>query len=198
MKTKTIASSLPLLAGIALGAAALFTPFLVANHWILTGTGRYNVDNYLFFFWGKYYTVTGANSIASMMIMYDMGDFPMYAMILIVLGIITGASSILAGRGVVLNIKGRVLKMKLDVNPVWLQAASVAMLLLSYLYMGIAVKGLDTMLLKGNYELTSGPALDFLAGSMFAFIMSMVLTGWKFLKEEDAKSKKTMAVPVDM
>ena len=198
MKTKTIASSLPLLAGIALGIVSLSIPFLIANHWITTGTGRYNVDNYLFFFWGKYYTVTGTQQIMSQMVMYDLGDFPIYAMVVVAVGIIVGALSTIAGRGLIINVKGRVLSIKLDVNPLWLQTAAVGILLFAYLYMGQAIKGFEQVLLMANYEITNGPAFDFLAGSIVAFVISTVMTGLKFWKEETKKEQlekmKTVSV----
>ena len=77
MKTKRVASMLPLLAGIGMGIAALASPFISANHYVMAEGKRFTADHLLFFFWGKYYTVAGANLIQSQMDTYDFGDFPM-------------------------------------------------------------------------------------------------------------------------
>lgn len=184
MNVKTKAASLPLLAGIVLGAASLAVPFLLANHYIYVGDRRYSADSYIFFFWGKYYTVTGTKMILSSLVTYDFGDFPVYAMIAIIIALIAGALSFFAGRGLVLNVKGRTLKLKLDINPLWLQMSSIALLLLAYLYMGNATKFLEARLLGDNYEIEKGPSLDFLAGSIGVFVVSALMTAIRSLKEE--------------
>lgn len=190
MKTRKIASSLPLLAGIALGIVSLTVPFLLAKHSIFTGENKYTVDNYLFFLWGKYYTVVGTKQIISQWVMYDFGDFPMYAMVSIIIGIIVGAMSLIVGRGVILNVKGRALKLKLDVNPLWFQMASIALLLFSFLYMNEAKNSLYYSLTSANYEIENGPYFEFLAGSIAAFVISAAMTGIRFVKEEIKEKNK--------
>jgi len=188
MKTKKVASSLPLLAGIGLGIVSLTVPFLLANHYIWAEGVRYSADNYLFFFWGKYYTVAGTNTIESRMITYDFGDFPMYAMVTIIIGLIMGLVSMFAGRGLILSLKGREVKLKLDTNPVWLQTAAVALVLASYLYMNEASKALTRGLEMANYVVEYGPSFDFLLGSLVAFVMSTLMTAAKFLKSEKSQN----------
>lgn len=193
MKTRKVASSLPLLAGMGLSIVALAVPFLLANHYIFVETTRYSADNYLFFFWGKYYTVSGANMIQSQMMLYDQGDFPVYAMAFIIIGIILGAISLFGGRGLVLNIKGRELKLKLDTNPVWLQAIATVLILVSYLYMNRAIDILSNVLREDAYTVEYGPALDFLLGGIVAMAISTLMTARKFLKEsKDSKDSKVL------
>lgn len=183
MKTKKVAAFLPLLTSIGLGIVSLAVPFLLANHYIFVEGTRYSADNYLFFLWGKYYTVTGANLIQSKMIMYSFGDFPMYAMIAVVIGLLFGIVSMFAGRGIVLGLKGREFKFKLDINPIWLQITSFALLLASYLYMSEASKALAFALTKNNYMVGYGPSIDFLLGSMLAMVLTVVMTIMKLRKE---------------
>lgn len=187
MKTKKIASTLPLLAGIALGIVALSTPFLLANHYIFVEDTRYSADNYLFFFWGKYYTVSGEKMIQSAMTYYDLGDFPVYPMAAIIIALILGVISMFGGRGLILNVKGREVRLKLDINPIWLQTYSAALLILAYTYMNDAVMSLIILLQVNNYVVEFGPSMDFLLGSMVAIIISAVMTAIKFLKTKDVQ-----------
>jgi MFS-type transporter involved in bile tolerance (Atg22 family) len=189
MKTRRVASMMPLLASIGFGIIALATPFLVANHYIMVDNKSYNVDNYLFFFYAKYYTVTGVNMIQSQTAVYDFGDFPIYSMAAIIIGMALEVASIFGGRGIVMNVKGRVLKMKLDTNPVYLQVFGLAMLIMSYIYLGrgSALLGLD--LEFNNYVVENGPAVEFLFGSIIALSIATIMTGAKYLKEEKSLKK---------
>lgn len=187
MKTKKVAAMMPLLAGIGLGIVSLSTPFLLANHYIWVETTRYSADNYLFFFWGKYYTVSGTNLIQSAMTYYDFGDFPIYPMIAIIIALILGTMSILGGRGLILNVKGREIKLKFDINPIWLQTYSAALLILAYVYMNDAVMTLIIALQMNNYVVEFGPSLDFLLGSLVAIGMSAVMTTVKLLKAKEVR-----------
>ncbi len=182
MKTKRVASMLPLLAGIGMGIAALASPFLSANHYVFAEGKRYTADHLLFFFWGKYYTVAGANAIQSQMDTYDFGDFPLYTMAVIVLGLILGAVSMFGGRGIVMNVKGRILKLKLDINPLWLQLFATIFVVLSYIYMTDATRILSTALEMDRYVPEDGPAVEFLLGSSVALAISTIMTATKFLK----------------
>lgn len=182
MKTRKVAAFLPLISSVGMGIVSLAVPFLLANHYIFAEGIRYSADNYLFFLWGKYYTVAGSKMIQSKMVMYSLGDFPMYAMIAIIIGILFAVISMFAGRGIILNIKGRVLKLKLDTNPIWLQVMSLAFLLGSYLYLNEASKALTYALVKNNYVVEIGPSIDFLLGAILAIVMTMVMTiakSWK-------------------
>ena len=192
MKTRKVASMSPLLAGIGLGIVALAVPFLVANHYIITGEGkRFAADNLLFFFWGRYYTVSGVNSIMSQMNMYDLGDFPIYTMAVVLIGLILGVVSMFGGRGILLNIKGRVLKLKLDTNPVWLQMFGTILIALSYVYITRGADLLTADLQMNGYVVQNGPSLDFLFGSILAFAISTIMTAVKFLKEGNKKDGVT-------
>lgn len=181
MKTKKVGAILPLLAGIGLSIISLTLPFIMANHYIFAEGKRYSADNYLFFFWGKYYTVAGANLIQSQAITNDFGDWPLYVMISIIIGLIIAALSMFGGRGLVLNIKGRNLKLKFDINPVWLQASATILILASYLYTTNALSDLVTLLQANNYVVEYGPSLDFLLGGLIALIISTIMTSVKFL-----------------
>lgn len=185
MKTRKVASMLPLLAGIGLGIVAIATPFLIANHYIFAEGKMFTADNYLFFFWGKYYTVAGANLVQSQMITYDLGDFPIYAMIVTAIGLILAAVSMFGGRGVILSIKGRTLKLKLDTNPAWLQLFAVIFVTLSYFYMSNASDMLTKELQANNYVVENGPSSDFLLGSIVALTISAIMTAVKFLKKDN-------------
>ena len=185
MKTKKVASVLPLLTGIGLGIVSLAVPFLLANHYIWADGKRYSADNYLFFFWGKYYTVAGTKMIQSQTVMYDFGDFPVYAMVAVVIGLALAAIAFFGGRGLILNIKGRELKMKLDYNPIWLQIYSTGLLLIAYIYMNEATKSLIPVLEINNYTIDYGPSFDFLLGSIIAMVLSVVMTTVKYLKTKN-------------
>jgi len=189
MKTKRVASMMPLLASIGFGIITLATPFLLANHNIMVDNKSYSVDNYLFFFWAKYYTVTGVNMVQSQTSMYDFGDFPIYAMAAIVIGMVLEVASIFGGRGIILNIKGRLLKLKLDINPVWLQMFATIFIVLSYIYMTNATGILSTALQMDKYVPEDGPSLDFLLGSAIALAISTIMTATKFLKESNKKEE---------
>lgn len=191
MKTRKVAAMLPLLAGIGLGIASLALPFLIGNHYVMSDGKRFTADNLLFFFWGKYYTVAGANLIQSQADMYDFGDFPVYAMAVIIIGLILAAVSMFGGRGIILNIKGRVLKLKLDTNPVWLQMFATILIFLSYVYMNNASEILTFQLQANNYAVEHGPSTDFLLGSIVALTISTVMTAVKFLKEKEDVKKTT-------
>jgi len=182
VKTKKV-GGVPLLAGIGLGIVSLFTPFLLANHYVWVEKTRYSTDSYLFFFWGKYYTVSGTNLVQSAMTYYDFGDFPIYPMIAIIIALILEAVSILGGRGLILNIKGREVKLKFDINPIWLQIYSAALLILAYVYMNDAVMTLIIALQMNNYVVEFGPSLDFLLGSLVAIGVSVVMAAVKLLKK---------------
>jgi hypothetical protein len=192
MKTKRVASMLPLLAGIGLGIAAIASPFLSSSHYVFADGVRYTADHLLFFFWGKYYTVAGANAIQSQLDTYDFGDFPMYAMSVVVLGLILGTISMFGGRGIILNIKGRVLKLKLDINPVWLQLFATIFVFLSYIYMNNATNLLIGDLQMDNYVSEYGPSVDFLLGSAVALGISTIMTATKYMKED--KNNKTESI----
>lgn len=193
MKTRRVASMLPLLVGIGLGIAALASPFLSANHYVFAEGKRYTADHLLFFFWGKYYTVAGANAIQSQMDLYDFGDFPVYVIAVVALGLILGTVSMFGGRGIILNIKGRVLKLKLDINPVWLQMFATIFVILSYVYMNNATNLLIGELQMDNYVSEYGPSVDFLLGSAAALAISTVMTAMKLLKEDkDNKVESTV------
>jgi len=189
MKTKKAASMLPLLAGIGFGIIALASPFLLANHYVWAQGVRYSADNYLFFFWGKYYTVAGEKLIQSSTVLYDLGDFPVYAMGAVIIGMISGAVSLLGGRGLMFTIKGRTFKAKLDFNPILLQFSAFAFVLMSYLYMNNASKILVIALMKANYVVDYGPSFDFLLGSILMFSVSTIVTAVKFLKENKSKNE---------
>ncbi len=182
MKTKRYGSILPLVAGIAFGIVALAVPFLLANHYIMVEGKRYSTDNYLFLYWARYYTVTGTNLIQSQMDTYDFGDFPVYAMIVIIIGLILAVISMFAGRGIILNIKGREIKIKLDINPLWLQMAAAVLVIVSHIYMTGATEVLATTLKMDNYVVENGPSMDFLLGSAIALAISTIMTTVKFLK----------------
>lgn len=192
MKTKKIAASLPLMAGIILGVIGLTLPFAKADHWIFVETTKYNVDNYLFFFWGKYYTVTGSRAIMSKMVLYDFGDFPVYVMIAIALALVFAVASIFAGRGLVLNVKGREFKLKLDINPLWLQIPAALLIVFSIIYLDRATQMLARMLVANNYITTAGPAIDFLLGSVAALSIATIMTAMRLFKD---RKKVSMIVP---
>ncbi len=201
MKTKKVAFSLPLIVGIVLGIATLATPFLLANHYLWVEGTRYSADNYLFFFWGKYYTVAGANLIQHQTVLYDLGDYPIYAMATIIVALILGAMSFFAGRGVILNIKGRQVALKLDMSPIWLQVTSSVLLLLSYMYMMRGAPELLAVLQTNNYVTETGPSLEILLGSIIATMLATVITVRKSLidkkegnKEEDVQDMGKVAV----
>lgn len=201
MKTKKAAFSLPLIAGIVLGIATLATPFLLANHYLWVEGTRYSADNYLFFFWGKYYTVAGANLIQHQTVLYDLGDYPIYAMAAIVIALIFSTMSIFAGKGMILNVKGRQIALKFDVSPIWLQATSSALLVLSYIYMMVAGPELLDVLKLNNYVTETGPSLEILLGSIVAIILATIITVRRSLgdrkegnKEEDIKDIGKVAV----
>src|SRR3990167_10084230 len=182
MRTRKVAAFLPLLASIGLGIVSLTVPFLLANHYRIVEGVRYSVDNYLFFLWGKYYTVTGAKMIQSKMVLYTLGDFPMYAMIAIIIGILFAVISMFAGRGIVLGFKGREFKLKLDTNPIWLQVSAFALFLASYLYLKEATQVLVMALMVNNYVVEHGPAIDFLLGSIVAMVFTIGMTLVKLRK----------------
>lgn len=184
MKTKKVAASLPLIAGIILGAIGLTMPFLRADHYIWVENVRNSVDNYLFFFWGKLYTVTGSKVAMSKTVLYDLGDFPIYAMVAIILALVFASVSIFAGRGLVLGIKGRELKLKLDINPVWFQIPAVILTVASLIYMNEGIKMLTPILETNNYIVERGVALDFLSGSIVALAVAIVMTAARFLKDK--------------
>lgn len=188
MRTKKVAASLPLLACVLLGIASLGAPFLMANHYIYVGDTRYSADNYLFFLWGKYYTVVGTQQISSSTVMYDLGDFPVYTMIMIAVALIIAVMSLFSGRGLILNIKGRVLRIRMDMNPLWFQGSAVALLLISYVYLGDGAKFLEARLLINNYEVQNGLSFDLLLGSLVSLVMSLFITALKFLKNKGDKS----------
>lgn len=190
MKTRKVAAFLPLLVSIGLGIVAIAVPFLLAKHFVNVEGTMYNVDNYLFFFWGKYYTVTGSNLIQSKMILYTLGDYPMYAMIAIVIGTLFAVLSMITGRGIVLGFKGRELKFKLNTNPIWLQFTSFSLLLAAYLYMKEANRLLVMALIVNNYTVEYGPAVEFLLGSMLAMALTMIMTLIK-LRKDSQKTQKT-------
>jgi hypothetical protein len=190
MKTKKVTASLPLLACVLLGIASLGTPFLMASHYITVGDTRYSTDNYLFFLWGKYLTVVGTQQISSSTVMYDLGDFPVYSMILIVMAITIASASLFSGRGLILNMKGRVLKIRLDMNPLWFQMTGLALLLVAYVYLGDGAKMLEATLLRSNYEIQNGLSFDFLLGSLISLVMSSFITGIKLLKDKGEKTVK--------
>lgn len=195
MKTKKIAGLLPSLASIGLGIVSLMVPFLLANHYIFTEGKRYSVDNYLFFFWGKYYTVVGSKIIQSKTVMYDFGDFPVYVMIVIVVALVLMAMSIFGGRGLVLNIKGREVKLKLDYSPLWLQIYAFGLLLIAYIYLGNATEMLTGVLEINNYTVERGPSFDFLLGSLIAAVISIVIIATKYLKtKNDVKNIQKDAI----
>lgn len=183
MKTRKVAAFLPLLASIGLGIVSLAVPFLLANHYIWVEGERHPADNYLFFLWGKYYTVAGAKLIQSKMVLYTFGDFPMYAMITIIIGILFAVLSMFAGRGIVLGFKGREFKFRLNTNPVWLQITSFTLFLAAYMYMNEATKALSATLIKSNYIVEHGPAIDFMLGSMIALVLTIIMTIMKLRKE---------------
>jgi hypothetical protein len=191
MKTKKVATFLPLLAGIGFGVVSLAVPFLLANHYIFVEGVRYSADNYLFFLWGKYYTVAGSNLIQSRTVMYDFGDFPIYAMIAVAIGMIFAAISMFSGKGLILNVKGRVLKFKVDINPIWLQATSVALVLMSYIYMNTATTALIRTLVTNNYITESGPSMQFMLGSILALSITTIMTAAKYMKDNN-KDKNAM------
>ncbi len=189
MKTKKISISLPLLACIVLGITSLAMPFLVASHYVYLYSGdtnsntRYNVDNYIFFLWGKYYTVTGTQQILSQTVMYDLGDFPVYVMIMVTGALVLAVASVFCGRGLVVNVKGKILKLRMDVNPLWFQGSAIAFLFVSYVYLGYGVKMLDTWLLQNNYEVQNGLTQDLLSGSIVALAVTLIMTAIKSRKE---------------
>ena len=118
-------------------------------------------------------------------------------MAIIALGLILGAVSMFGGRGIILNIKGRILKVKLDINPVWLQMFATIFVVLSYIYMTNAIGVLEAALLRDRYVSESGPSLDFLLGSVAALAISTIMTAAKFLKddskEENSKEENNKA-----
>lgn len=192
MKVKKVAAFLPLMTSIGLGIVSLVVPFLLANHYIFADGTRYSADNYLFFLWGKYYTVAGTKMIQSKMVMYSLGDFPIYAMISIAIGLLLGTLSMISGRGIVLNVKGRTLKLKLDTNPIWLQIASFAFLLAPYLYLNEASKALAYALIIDNYIVESGPSIDFLLGSMLAMAITIIMTTSRLWKENRSAQQQSI------
>lgn len=189
MRMKIKATVLPQLVGIALGIVSMAVPWIIANHYRFVEGVRYSVDNYLFFLWGKYYTVTGSKVIQSRMILYDIGDFPLYAMIVIIIAIIIGTISLAPGRGLILNVKGRQLKLKVSANPIYLLATSTALLLFSYLYLRTSALALEVALVINNYYVEFGPSLDFLLGSVASFGIATIMTAIKYLKTDEPKSK---------
>lgn len=198
MKRKKVSAVMPLLAGIGLGIVSLALPFLLANHYIWAEGKRYSADNLLFFFWGKYYTVAGTKMIQSKMVMYDLGDYPIYAMITIAIGLVLAAISIFGGRGIILNIKGREVKFKFDTNPIWLQTYSVLLLIIAYIYMNNATEYLVNTLERDNYFVEYGPALDFLLGSLIAMVTSIVMTTVKYMRtKNDTKNKQKTILKTD-
>lgn len=197
MKTRKVATPLPILASIGFAIVVLAVPFIVANHYIFVENMKYSADSYLFFFWGKYYTVTGTNLIQSQTIMYDLGDFPIYAMMFIVAGIILGAMSVFGGRGLVLNVKGREMRLKLDKNPMWFQMPAMILLLVSYIYMNVAAGSFANVLRANGYTVESGPALDFLLGSIVAMTISILMTAGKYLKDEKVQQIGEKIIPID-
>jgi len=184
MKTKKVAASLPLMAGIILGAIGLTMPFLRADHYIyVDATTRNSVDNYQFFFWGKYYTVAGSKAVLSKMVLYDFGDFPVYAMAAIILALVLAAASIFAGRGLVMSVKGKELKLKLDINPIWFQIPAATLIALSLVYMNEGIKLLGLVLEQNLYVVETGVAIDFLLGSVASLVIATIMTATRFLKE---------------
>jgi hypothetical protein len=129
--------------------------------------------------------VAGSKMIQSQTVMYDFGDFPIYAMAAIVIGLALAAIAFFGGRGLILNIKGRELKMKLDHNPIWLQIYSTGLLLIAYIYMNEATKSLIPVLQINNYVIDYGPSFDFLLGSIIAMSLSVVMTTVKYLKTKN-------------
>lgn len=190
MKTKKVTASLPLLACVLLGIASLGAPFMMANHYIYVGDTRYSTDNYLFFLWGKYLTVVGTQQISSATVMYDLGDFPVYTMILIVMAITIASVSLFSGRGLILNIKGKVLKIRLDMNPMWFQMTGLTLLIVAYVYLGEGAKVLEASLLRSNYEIQNGISFDFMLGSLISLVMCSFITGIKLLKDKGEKTVK--------
>lgn len=190
MKTKKVALVMPLLASIGFGIISLAVPFLLANHYIWAEGKKYSADNYLFFLWGKYYTVAGSKMIQSQMVMYDFGDYSIYAMIGIIIGLILATISIFGGRGLILNIKGREFKLKIDTNPIWLQIYAALLFAIAYVYMREGTRDLITALLINNYIVEYGPSLDFLLGSIVAIVISVSITAAKYLKTKDIVTAK--------
>jgi len=186
MKIK--ASMLPLITGIAMAIASLNMPWLTANHYRIIEGVRYSVDSYLFFFWGKYYTVTGSKLSQSYTTVYSLGDFPIYAMVAIAIAILLGAISFFGGRGTILNIKGRELKLRFSMNPIWLLASSSILLILSYIYMKEAAYQVIIPLEMNRYTVEYGPSLDFLLGSIVAFMVTTVMTAVSTIKMQSSQT----------
>lgn len=185
------ASALTLIVGIALAIVSLSMPWMVANHYVDVGGKKEVADNYVFYLWGQRYTVIGTKLIQSVTDLYDYRDFPFYSMAAVVIAIALGAFTFLANRGTIINIRGKVIKLKATFNPIIPLAIASMLLLFAWWYVQdsslIVVEGLK---LKA-YVIEQGPSLDFLILSFIAYLVTIVTTGLKTIKKPAEKVEQT-------
>lgn len=178
MKVK--APVLPLTIGIVLGAISLTMPWLAARKYQEALGQTVVVERYLYFLWGHSFTVYGKEDFTQTFYtnyiqnIFNGIDFPVISMLLIIISIVLGLVSFLGGRGTIINLRSRQIRIKPFQNPVLVLIVSALLPLAAWYYLQLGatiVKGLHS-----NYEITNGPANEFMLGSFIAFALTALIT----------------------
>lgn len=160
--------------GIPLGSF-IGTPWMIAVHTQTLSDGSLaDVDTIEFFLWGHEYTVHGVKFTQSQFAAYDWNDFPFFALIGIVISIITGLAALF-------RYKIKIAKIP-EASTLLCYAISFG--LLSWVYLYLAAQGtIVPLLISNGYTVTYGIGLNFMGFSAIAFVCALIMTMSKEYKE---------------
>lgn len=185
MKIK--APVLPLLLGVILGIVSLTMPWLVARRYQDAVGQTVIVERYMYYLWGHSYTVYGKEDVIQTFYSYYLQnifqgiDFPVIAMGLILISIVLGLVSFLGGRGTIISMRSKQIRIKPFQNPLFALMISAILPLLAWVYL---LSGMTVIKeLHPAFEIIKGPANDFMLGSFIAYLLTAAIT-YKRMRDE--------------
>lgn len=190
MKIK--APVLPLLLGVILGIIALTMPWLVARRYQEALGQTVTVERYMYYLWGQSYTVYGKEGMQQtfytnyFQTIFEGIDFPAISMALVLISIILGIVSILGGRGTIINLRSKQIKIQPFKNPVVPLSVSAILTLMAWYYLRLGAPVIWNI--HSNLEVMYGPANEFMLGSFFAFTLTAIIT-YKRIRDERLRNK---------
>lgn len=185
MKIK--APVLPLLLGVVLGIVSLTMPWLVARRYQDALGQTVVVERYMYYLWGHSYTVYGKEDVIQTIYsnylqnIFQGIDFPLISLILILISIVLGLVSLLGGRGTIITIRSKQIRIKPFGNPLFALLISAILPLLAWAYLQSSTS--VVMEIHPAFEIIHGPASDFMLGSFVAYLLTAAIT-YKKIRDE--------------
>lgn len=181
----------PILAALALTAAALGAPYMT----LLRTQDGGNIDSYTFYLWGQQYKVVGPEKVQTVTTTYSPAEFfqqgsvavGLIPVTLLVLAGILGLVALFASRSLSVSLGGRRINLAVSIDPTLPLAGATGLLLMGYFWtpqlMRQAVQGTE-------YSIGMEIGNELLLGAALLYGLAFVIHATRLIRRQETEVRR--------